>query len=278
VPGPVTERIVDVDGVRVFVRSSEGEGPPVVFSHGHPTDSSDWIPFMEALARPAIAFDLPGWGRSGRPSTREFDYSMGGMARFFGRVLDWLGVGECALLVHDWGVLALIDAIRRAERVERLVVMNTVPLLPGYRWHRLAVTWRAPVAGRVLNRAVRWRAVQALMKRGDPEGRRLPDAAISRILNSWASTSSAATIELYRSGGPDALAAAGTGLGRLGCPALVVWGMLDPYLPGRFARAYAERLPNVAEVIELPDAGHWPWIEQPGLIDRVVGFLDAGGS
>jgi pimeloyl-ACP methyl ester carboxylesterase len=54
--------------------------------------------------------------------------------------------------------------------------------------------------------------------------------------------------------------------------------MLDPYLPGRFARAYAERLPNVAEVIELPDAGHWPWIEQPGLIDRVVGFLDAGGS
>jgi len=67
---------------------------------------------------------------------------------------------------------------------------------------------------------------------------------------------------------------AGENLGRLSMPALVVWGLKDPYLPPRFARAYAEALPN-AQLIELPDAGHWPWLDRPELIERVVGFLGA---
>jgi pimeloyl-ACP methyl ester carboxylesterase len=61
----------------------------------------------------------------------------------------------------------------------------------------------------------------------------------------------------------------------LECPALVVWGGRDPYLPVEFGRAYAERLPN-AELLEVPEAGHWPWIERPALIDRIVAFLEAG--
>jgi pimeloyl-ACP methyl ester carboxylesterase len=142
------------------------------------------------------------------------------------------------------------------------------------RWHRLAVAWRAPFAGAVLNRAVRLRTLRAMVKGGDPEGRRLPDDFMGRVLESWAAASSETIIRLYRSGDPDALAAAGTGLGRLECPAIVAWGMLDPYIPGRFARAYADRLPDVAEVIELADAGHWPWIDRPDLIERVVAFLD----
>jgi len=32
-----------------------------------------------------VTFDLPGWGRSARPSPSEFDYSMDGLARFTSR-------------------------------------------------------------------------------------------------------------------------------------------------------------------------------------------------
>jgi pimeloyl-ACP methyl ester carboxylesterase len=49
-------------------------------------------------------------------------------------------------------------------------------------------------------------------------------------------------------------------------------GSDDPYLPVRFGRLYAERLPN-AELRELPGAGHWPWIDRPEAIDEVVRFL-----
>ena len=83
-------------------------------------------------------------------------------------------------------------------------------------------------------------------------------------------------LDLYRSGDPDALAGAGAGLGGLSCPALVVWGRHDPYIPPAFGRAYAERLPN-AELVELGDAGHWPWIDRPDVVDRVTAFLEEAG-
>jgi pimeloyl-ACP methyl ester carboxylesterase len=50
--------------------------------------------------------------------------------------------------------------------------------------------------------------------------------------------------------------------------------MRDPYIPERFAREYAEALPQ-AELIELPDAGHWPWLDRPDLVERVAAFLDS---
>jgi pimeloyl-ACP methyl ester carboxylesterase len=61
---------------------------------------------------------------------------------------------------------------------------------------------------------------------------------------------------------PSELAAAGADLGRLECPALVVWSDRDTYLPLRFGRAYAERLPN-ADLVTVKEGGHWPWLERP---------------
>jgi pimeloyl-ACP methyl ester carboxylesterase len=82
-----------------------------------------------------------------------------------------------------------------------------------------------------------------------------------------------AILRLYRSADPEKLAAAGADLGRVDCPALVVWGARDPYLPLRFGRLYAERLPN-AELVEVEGAGHWPWIERPELGARLASFLE----
>jgi pimeloyl-ACP methyl ester carboxylesterase len=58
-------------------------------------------------------------------------------------------------------------------------------------------------------------------------------------------------------------------------PALVAWGSRDPYIPARFAGEYARALPD-AELLELPDAGHWPWLDRPDLVDRLVDFLATG--
>lgn len=69
--------------------------------------------------------------------------------------------------------------------------------------------------------------------------------------------------------------AAGTRLGQLSCPALVLWGTEDPYLGVEHGRAYAERLPG-AELELVEGAGHWPWIDRPELVDRVADFLGAG--
>ena len=78
-----------------------------------------------------------------------------------------------------------------------------------------------------------------------------------------------AVLRLYRSAHEHALAEAGRNLGALEAPALVVWGMRDRYIPGRFGRLFAQALPN-AELIELPRAGHWPWLDEPATMEYVA--------
>ena len=145
----VEQRVVRVDGVRTFYRCLPGEGPPAVFVHGNPTHSEAWLPFLERMSGPAIALDLPGWGFSETPDRARFDYSMHGLGRFVGRFLEVLEVAEHSLVVDDWGAVALIDAQARPALVRRLVLIDTVPLLPGYRWHWVADRlWRRRAARR----------------------------------------------------------------------------------------------------------------------------------
>jgi pimeloyl-ACP methyl ester carboxylesterase len=272
----ISESMVDVDGVRVFVRRSDGEGTPVVFAHGNPTHSADWVPFMEGLERPAIAFDLPGWGRSETPSRRKFDYSMHGLARFFGRALETLGVEERLLVVHDWGGLALIDALARPNLLERLVIMDSLALVPDYEWHWIAkYFWRVPVSGELFNLLATKSAFRLLSRQAFAKPGPMPPEFIDMVWGAWRGGFSRHVLDLYRSGDPDELAAAGVGLGELDCPALILWGAQDPYISPRYGSAYAERLPQ-AELVVVEDAGHWPWIDRPDVIGRVNAFLDAG--
>lgn len=268
----IEESTVNVDGVRVFYRRIAGDGAPIVFVHGNPTHSEDWMPFLRRLDRPAIALDLPGWGRSERPDG--FDGTMYGLASFFGRFLDVIDVDAYRLAVHDWGAVALIAAQRHPERLRRLVIVNAVPLLPGYRWHWIARLWRRRGVGEVLN-ATTTRAGTALLLR-QATGDRSPMSTqfVDTIWRYFDRETRRAVLELYRSAPEAALAAAGSRVDDLDCPALVVWGVRDPYLPVEFGRAYRDRLPN-AELVEAPDAGHWPWVERPALVDRIVEFIEA---
>jgi pimeloyl-ACP methyl ester carboxylesterase len=264
---------VMVDGVSTFFRRVPGQGDPVVFVHGNPSSSSDWQPFLERMAGPALALDLPGWGRSELPDPEEFDYSMTGLARFVQRFLQRMAVERYSLVVHDWGAVALIGAQEEPERIRRLVVANAVALLPGYRWHRTARIWRA----RGLGEASRVLAARPLVDLGLRESRgdwsRHAPALVDEVATQLRERRRvAAVLRLYRSGDPDRLATAGERLERITAPALVVWGMRDRYLPARFGAAYAERLPD-ATLIEASTAGHWPWLDSPELVETMIRFV-----
>ena len=80
-----------------------------------------------------------------------------------------------------------------------------------------------------------------------------------------------AILRLHRSVDERALAAAGAGLEALPQPALVVWGDQDPWLAPAFGDAYGRRLPH-ATVEHVPGAGHWPWLDEPSLAQRLADF------
>lgn len=270
----ITERTVGLDGIEVFVREVPGRGTPSVFVHGNPSSSADWVPFLERMGGPAIAFDLPGFGRSARPEPSRFDHTLPAYANFTERLLDELVPGRYRLLVHDWGSLALVPAQRHPERVERLAIVNAVPLLPGYRWHWVARLWRRRGLGEFFNATTTRAALALTLRQAKSDHRPMPTEFVDEIWANWDAGTRRAILALYRSADPHVLAAYGTRLGELTCPALVLWGADDPYLPSKFGRAYADALPN-AEYDGVEGASHWPWIDRPELIDRVTRFLDS---
>jgi pimeloyl-ACP methyl ester carboxylesterase len=267
----VSEHRGELDGLPVFWRSAPAPdgGTPALYLHGVPTSSDDWVEF---LARGGgVAPDLPGFGRSGKPGSRS--YTIAEYDAFLESFLDLLELERVRLVVHDWGAVGLAFAQRRPERVERLVVVNSVPFLPGYRWHRTARIWRTPLLGELAMGATTRPVLRLLTRESNATPGPLPDAWIDGVLAHFDQGTQRAILRLYRSSPPEVLAAAGAHLGRLTMPALVVWGERDPYLPPRFGRAYAEALPG-AELLELGDAGHWPWLDQPQLVGQIVDFLD----
>jgi|SRR6478672_7988188 len=267
----IEEGELRVDGVRVFYRRVAGEGTPTVYCHGNPTHGEDWLPFLER-GGPAIAIDFPGWGRSDRPDPARFDYSMYGLSAFLERCLEELGVERRKLVVHDWGALALIGAQRRPDLLERLVVIDSVPLLPGYRWHWIAQLWRRRPIGEFLNATTTRSSMALLFRQASGDRGPMPPEFVDMVWDHWDEGTRDATLALYRHADPDRLALAGKDLPRLACPSLVLWGDRDPYFPTQFAKAYAAALPN-SELEIATGAGHWPWIDDPGLVDRIHSFV-----
>jgi pimeloyl-ACP methyl ester carboxylesterase len=271
----VSDRNATIGTMPVFWREAPvAESVPTpLYVHGVPTNSDDWLPFLQRTG--GLAPDLPGFGRSGKAGN--LDYTIEGYADFIERYLDLVSVDRVSLVMHDWGSVALAFAQRHPERVARLVLVNAIPFLSGYRWHRTARIWRTPLLGE-LTMGVTTRAVMRFSTREARPGREpMSDAWLDTVFDHFDQGTQRAILRLYRSSSPDVLAAAGARLQTLTMPALVLWGQADPYIPARFARAFAQALGD-AELLELEDAGHWPWLDRPDTIDRVADFLGAAVS
>lgn len=236
---------------------AEGDAP-ILYLHGVPNHSSMWEPFLARTG--GIAPDLPGFGESGKRG--DLDFTFEGLGRFVGEFADHLGLERVRLCMHDWGAVGLLWAMREPQRVERLVLIDAVPFLPGYRWHFFARQWRRRAVGELAMGATNRTVASRL----------LPAGLVDDVLERFDQGTQRAILRLYRSAPEPALEAAGRDLHTLACPALVVWGAKDPYIPSDFARAYGEALPD-ARIEIAEDAGHWPWCDRPELVTSVTDFL-----
>jgi pimeloyl-ACP methyl ester carboxylesterase len=304
----VSDHTGELDGRPVFWRSAPppagapGAAVPL-YLHGVPTSSDDWVaPREHHGSRPrwrrwwrhkrsddewvepplyergflersgGLAVDLPGFGRSGKPGYLRF--TIDEYDHFIERFLEQRSVERVQLVMHDWGAVGLAFAQRLPERVERLVIINAVPFLAGYSWHRVARIWRTPGVGELAMGTTYRSTLELASKEANATPGPMPGAWLDSVLEHFDEGTQRAILRLYRSSPPEVLAAAGTRLGELEMPALVLWGAKDPYIPASFAHQYAAALGN-AQLVELADAGHTPWLDRTDVIDRVVDFLSA---
>lgn len=272
-----SERRVEVPGGGT--RILEVEGPrsehPVLLFHGNPSNAEDWTPFLDRLAerRHAIAPDLLGWGKAERPVS--FRWTMEGLAGWIGDLLDALEVARFDLVVHDWGSVAAIAAADRPAAVDRLVWMNTVPLTPDYRWHWIARLWRRRGVGEAVNATLSRFGTRQLLRQATTRSGVRAELA-DRIHEHLDAGTKRAILELYRDADPEKFTEIEQRLSRLTGPALIVWGDADPYIDARFADRIAGALGGPARVEHIPDAGHWPWLDRPEVVETVCDFLIQG--
>ena len=267
----VDEHTIEIGGQPVFYRSSGAEGQPArtLYLHGVPTCSDDWTPFLARTG--GLAPDLPGFGRSGKGG--HLDYTLEGYADFVERFLEHVGLARVNLVAHDWGAAAgLVAAQRRPGLVERLVLIDAVPLLPGFRWHFGGRVLRVPMLGELAMGSTNKALLGRTLRRAAATPGAWPDARLAAVWERFDQGTQRAILRIHRDASPERLAEAGARLSDLGGPILVLWGDRDSWLRPELADAYGARLPS-ATVQRIADAGHWPWLDRPEVIDRVAELL-----
>lgn len=266
----VVEHTGNVAGIGTHWREAPSGGrPAVLYVHGVPTASWDWLPYLERIG--GVAPDMPGFGSSEKPAA--FDYSIDGYVSWLEAFTQAVGLDRFALVVHDWGGLALAFAQRFPERIERLVIHDCVPLLPGYRWHWIARIWRRRILGELFMASSSKWGFKQLSRQANFTSGPLPPAFLDRFWPDFDRGTRRAIVRLYRSAPPERLARAGERLGELRCPTLILWSTNDPYIGREWGQRYADALGGQVRLEMIERAGHWMWLDRPDVIDKAEAFL-----
>ena len=269
-------------GRRVHVVAA-GDGPPVVHLHGTGTSSLSQLMLTGPTSGlRSYLVDRPGCGLSDPDPFRrgQFrEYAVG----FVGDVLDALGLDGAVLVgASGGGIWATWFALAHPERVRGLVMLGSVPTLPGGRVPlplRLAAT---PGVGDLMVRAVKpgpRMLVKMMASVGEAETIvRYPDLLDSLVAGARDPVAIQANLAELRalispSGIRNSMRLTREDLRRLAVPTLMIWGDRDPVVPLAHARAVAAEIPHSR--LEVLPAGHVPQLGHP---DRVAALLQEFSS
>jgi len=124
-------KYVKTNGIRMAVYE-QGEGFPIVFSHGFPELGYSWrhqIPVLANAGFRAVVPDQRGYGRTDRPEAVE-DYSIQHLTGDLAGLLDALDIEKAVFCGHDWGGLVVWQmAHLHPDRVAGVIGVNT-PYIP----------------------------------------------------------------------------------------------------------------------------------------------------
>jgi haloalkane dehalogenase len=113
----------------------QGQGDPILFFHGIPTNSYLWrniVPKVATQGR-AIAFDLVGFGKSGLPSDK--NYSIQSQYNYVKGFIDSLQLKNITLVVNDLGsLLGLKYAVENPENIKRIIFIEAA-FMPTEQWY-----------------------------------------------------------------------------------------------------------------------------------------------
>ena len=232
-----------------------------VFVHGVPETPAVWEPMAANLERDDVAFlQMPGFGCS---LPDGFDPTMYTYA-------DWLAeelqaFDEVDLVVHDWGALLALKVLADQPANVRSWATDMGDLGEDFRWHDTARVWQTPGDGEALIDG---------MVGASPEDRAallmgvgVPEADAPDMASHLDATMGQCILTLYRSA-TDIGNEWGPGIDRIKGSGLVIISMQDPFRSHERAVRLAKR--TRAELVELPEAGHFWMLQDPARTAQIL--------
>jgi pimeloyl-ACP methyl ester carboxylesterase len=283
---PARSRHIEVrSGRRVHVIEA-GEDPPVLFLHGSSTSSLSVLPLLERLEGVrASAVDRPGFGLS-EPVHVPREGFRDAAIEFLDEVVDELGLETSALAGNSMGgTWALWYALARPERVRRLVLLGSAPLLPATRVPAPLRVTAAPVLGDLVARVVKPNAtmlVRLMSSMGEKDTIvRYPDLIEALVAAGKDPIASAVNLAELRAaissfGFRRSMPLQPDELRRLSVPTLLIWGDHDPVGAVKVAQATARLVPEAQ--LEVLPAGHVPHLGNPERVSELLSRFVRSGN
>jgi pimeloyl-ACP methyl ester carboxylesterase len=247
---------VEVDGCRIHVRSwGDVGGPVIVLVHGGSAHSGWWdhVAPLLAVGRRVVALDLSGHGDSGRRQA----YDLGQWAREVVAVAEVFGAGQPPVVVgHSMGGwVATAAGVRYGGALDGVVIidspLNDQPPEEERLRRRRRPTTVYPTREEAIERFVTLPAQDVLL----PYVRRhIAEQSVRAVDGGWTWKFDPAMFgprTPLRHLLPD-----------LRCRAAFVrteFGLISPAMADEIDELLGHRVP----IVELPDAGHHPMLDQP---------------
>jgi haloalkane dehalogenase len=258
-PGyPYEPNYVEVDGLRLH-HLDEGSGATVLCFHGEPSWSYLYRHMLDRLVangHRVVCPDYAGFGRSDKPTDQGW-YTYDRHVDMVSRHLDQLDLEDVTVVVQDWGgPIGLRWAVENADRVARLVVLNT-GLFTG-RVSKGFMAWRE-FAERTPDLPI-GKIIQGATTTD------LPDEVVAAYDAPYPNPESKAGAQRFpllvplspEDAGAAEMTAVKDGLAGWDKPALVAFSDTDPVFPfPRAGERFTELLPTAGEQVRIEGAAHF---------------------
>ena len=278
---------VEIDGVSLYYQRT-GNGEPVVFSHGIPTDYRAWGSQVEALSKTYATVVYSR--RYAAPNKREGDVAdstVGSNAADLKALIEKLGIAPVHLVGHSYGgFIAAFLAADHPDLVRTLVLVEpaTATLLienPESVWQNLSLLLRSPSVALSARRFQSRSLGPSLSALDSGQSERAVQLNVDGIQDRQGAFAAllepakkmmldnARTIAELRTKLPRFK----SHVGKISCRTLVINGELSALWLRRIGELTAESVPH-GEAAKIQGSRHFPHIENPSEFNsKVLGFI-----
>ena len=237
-----------------------------VFVHGVPETTVVWQPLVDLVERDDVALvGLPGFGS---PLPDGFEPTMYAYAEWLAAELA--AFDEVDLVTHDWGAILALKVLADRPANVRSWVSDMGDLGADFRWHDTGLLWISP-EGEAFMEGIEAASVAdrtaLLVSIG------VPERGAAAMAEGWDTTMGASILTLYRSS-VDLGNEWGPGIDAISGPGLLIESMQDPFRNPARVRRLADR--TGAQVVQLPEGGHWWMLDSTDVAAQALTTFWAG--